>query len=146
MNYATHFTSNQRMHSVNLLIDNMAAIFSSRKLMASPKAPPQTRIVRNLFNHPWWLENNMVRPWWGATSNGGWELTRGCYAFKQKYHLPSPPPVAIFFAPTSVPQSDQRDEAAISSHICRGPDPPTPPLAGPLTPPPPPPKTHPPPP
>ena len=45
---------------------------------------------------------------------------------------PPPPPLgAIFFAPTSVPQSDQHDE--ISSHICRGPEAPTPPLAGPLT-------------
>ena len=42
------------------------------------------------------------------------------------YHAP-PPPVAIFFAPTSVPQSDQRDEAAISHHICRGLEPPPPP-------------------
>ena len=35
-------------------------------------------------------------------------------------------PVAIFLAPTSVPQSDQRDEAANSHHICRGLQPPAP--------------------
>ena len=34
----------------------------------------------------------MVRPGWGTTCNSGHELTRGCYALEQKYHLPSPPP------------------------------------------------------
>ena len=38
----------------------------------------------------------MVRPVWGATSNSGRELTQGCYALKQKYHLPSPPPLQFF--------------------------------------------------
>ena len=52
-NYAAHFAPNQRMH-VNLLIDNMVATFSSRNLKISPKAPSQTRIVRNPFNHLWW--------------------------------------------------------------------------------------------
>ena len=32
VNYAAHFASNHRVHSVNLLIDNMAAIFSSKKV------------------------------------------------------------------------------------------------------------------
>ena len=41
------------------------------------------------------------------------------------YHAP-PPLLHFFFAPTSVPQSDQRDEAAISHHICRGLEPPRP--------------------
>ena len=51
--------------------------------------------------------------------------------------MPPPPPVAIFFAPKSAPANDQCNEKAISSHICRGPEPPPPPpLAGPLTPPP----------
>ena len=36
--YAAHFASKQGIHTVNLLIDNMAAIFSSRKVRASPKA------------------------------------------------------------------------------------------------------------
>ena len=40
--------------------------------------------------------------------------------------MPPPPLVAIFFAPTYVPQSDQCDEAAISHHICRGLEPPRP--------------------
>ena len=66
VNYAAHFTSNQRIHSVNLLIDNMAAIFSSRKLNASPKAPAQTRIVRNMFNHLWWT-GTMQHLFWVPT-------------------------------------------------------------------------------
>ena len=56
---------------------------------------------------------------------------------KQKNHppCPPPPPVAMFFAPTSAPPSDQRDEKAISSHICRGPEPPPPSSWPPNTPP-----------
>ena len=61
---------------------------------------------------------------------------------KQKYHLPSPP-VATFFAPTSAPPSDQRDEKAISSHICRGKEPPPPPSSWPPNPPTRPPPPHP---
>ena len=90
-------------------------------------SPCSSKGFRNI--HQLCLENSIIRPEWGATSNSGRELTRGCYPFKQKYHLPCPPPpppVAIFFAPTSVPQSDQRDEAAISHHICRGLEPPRP--------------------
>ena len=67
VNYAAHFASKQRMHNVNLLIDNMAAIFSCRKLKASPKAPAQTRIVRNLFNHLWWT-GMMLHLFWVPTS------------------------------------------------------------------------------
>ena len=39
------------------------------------------------------------------------------------YH--PPPHVSIFFASTNIPQSDQRDEAVILSHICWGPGAPT---------------------
>ena len=82
--------------------------------------PPSPRSSKGFLNiHQLCLENSMVRPGWGATSNSGRELTRGCYALKQKYRLPCPPPpllqYAIFLAPTYVPQSDQCDEAAISS-------------------------------
>ena len=45
------------------------------------------------------LKTSMVRPGRGATSNSGRGLTPGCYALKQKYHLPPPPPprlVSIF--------------------------------------------------
>ena len=43
------------------------------------------------------LKKSMVRPGWGTIGNSGRELTRGCYALKQKYHLPYPPPPALKF-------------------------------------------------
>ena len=41
---ATHFTTNQRFHSANLLIDDMAATFSTRKPKASPKGEYPHRV------------------------------------------------------------------------------------------------------
>ena len=41
---------------------------------------------------------------WSATGSSGRELTRGCYALKHKYHLPSPPPLLQFFLSTYIPQ------------------------------------------
>ena len=66
VSYAAHFALNQRIHSVDLLIDKMAAIFSSRKLKASPKAPARTRLVRNQFNHLW-CTGTMQHPFWVLT-------------------------------------------------------------------------------
>ena len=37
VNYASHFVTNQRWHSANIVIDNMAAIYSTKKIIASPK-------------------------------------------------------------------------------------------------------------
>ena len=54
-------------------------------------------------------------------------LCLGCYALKQKYHLPCPPPrVVIFFCSYICTSSDQRDEATISRHVFRGLEPPRP--------------------
>ena len=53
------------------------------------------------------LKTSMVRPPWGATINSGRELTRGCYALKQTYHLPClPPPCFKKFSPTYMLRSD----------------------------------------
>ena len=85
------------------------------------------------------LKTSMVRPGWGATSISGREWTRGCYALKQKYHLPCPPPPPPCFkkfSPTYMLRSDYRVEAVILCHVCQAMKPPPPPfLAAPLPPP-----------
>ena len=39
----------------------------------------------------------ILSPLLWTTSNSGRELTWGCYAVKQKYHLPCPPPPLLQF-------------------------------------------------
>ena len=62
--------------------------------VAPPPSPPKgfETYINSVF------KTSMVWLGWGATSNSGQELTRGCYALKQKYHLPClPPPLQISF-------------------------------------------------
>ena len=66
------------------------------------------------------IPKNAIR--WGAASNSGREWTRGCYALKQKYHSPCPPPLQFF----SLLHLYLKVISAISRHICRGVEPPRP--------------------
>ena len=101
----------------------------------TPPAPPWG--FETYINYV--LKKGMFRPGWGATGKSGRELTRGCYALHQKYHLPCPPPCCKNFLPTYMPQNDQHDEAVILIHTCCGPGaPPLPPAPRPRRPSPPP--------
>ena len=58
------------------------------RIAPPPLAPP--RVFKAYINSV--LKTSMIWPGWGAIGNSGRELTQGCYALKQKYHVPCPLP------------------------------------------------------
>ena len=81
--------------------------FKKKKVVRVLQPPPPPKGFETYINSI--FKTSMARPRWGPTSNNGRELTWRCYALKQKYHLPCPPPPCCkFFVPTYIPQSEAR--------------------------------------